>query len=302
MGKVGNDLKLNNIEKMTKTIIIIIIGTIILAVGMIMALKTVKPMYLNVISGIIIVIGTFFGLFGKQLQDKSSSEKSDKIIRVGENTIEKVDDLKLENKELKLNSENLFNKIERQANTIDKLRQENLELYSNLVASNKNISDNLTGGESYLEVWLGKVNEHGIEFYMSTVGKNSLSNLVITLSDATLLEYLNTQTGKITINDLNKTRFTIEKSEMTSGLAMSFMNYKWQIKSNQNVFFINTYARNGSTTEKIIIRIKNDKYLHARFIYKNYGITEKPKLISQYIQENFINDNETVPDIMRITN
>ncbi len=78
---------------MTKkmAITLIISGSILLIVGLTLSLKSIKPMYLNVIAGLIIIIGTFFGLFGKQLQDKSSSEKSDKILTTGASTEEKVD-------------------------------------------------------------------------------------------------------------------------------------------------------------------------------------------------------------------
>ncbi len=61
-------------------LILIIVGGFILILGMTLALKSMKPMYVNVIAGLIILIGSFFGLFGKQLQDQSSSEKTDKIL------------------------------------------------------------------------------------------------------------------------------------------------------------------------------------------------------------------------------
>ncbi|MFT3679090.1 MAG: hypothetical protein QM791_02385 [Ferruginibacter sp.] len=62
------------------TISLIIAGLLLLIIGMTLGLKNMKPVNFNVFAGIIIVIGTFFGLFGKQLQDKNSSDKSDKIL------------------------------------------------------------------------------------------------------------------------------------------------------------------------------------------------------------------------------
>ncbi|MDP1795765.1 MAG: hypothetical protein Q8K53_00470 [Daejeonella sp.] len=59
---------------------LIIIGTVIMVIGMTLALKSIKPIYVNLIAGLIIIIGTLFGLFGKQTQDESSSAKSDKIL------------------------------------------------------------------------------------------------------------------------------------------------------------------------------------------------------------------------------
>ena len=118
---------------------LIILGAISLIIGMVLAMSTVKPMYFNVIAGLIILIGTFFGLFGKQLQDQNSSEKSDKILKTGENTIEKIEQLKKQNEGLKWQAEELSGKIEIQANTIDKLRTENADLYSKLSSKSNDI-------------------------------------------------------------------------------------------------------------------------------------------------------------------
>jgi hypothetical protein len=74
--------------------IFIITGSIILVMGVFMALKSTKPMYFNVVAGLIILVGRLFGLFGKQLQDKSSSEKSDIILKTGDRTFENTGVLK----------------------------------------------------------------------------------------------------------------------------------------------------------------------------------------------------------------
>lgn len=130
-------------------ILLLISGSIGLIIGLTLALKTIKPMYFNVLAGVIILIGSFFGLFGKQLQDKNSSEKSDKILETGQNTDKKVSYLQIQNDKLTRKADELTNKTEQQGLLIDKLRTENTELYSKLAEANKEIQNNLTGGDSY---------------------------------------------------------------------------------------------------------------------------------------------------------
>mgnify|MGYP001338065090 CR=1 FL=1 len=163
---------------------LIIIGALILIIGMILALKNIKPMYLNVIAGLIILIGTFFGLFGKQLQDQSSSEKSDKILKTGETTNEKVNSLTVQNTELKTQAVELNNKIDAQANTIDNLRAENADLYSKLSAASKDIYDKITGGESYcvFEVFFDAMSNKPA-FNLRHIGNTPLKNVQVTIED-----------------------------------------------------------------------------------------------------------------------
>jgi len=112
-------------------IVLILIGCVILVIGMTFALKSIKPIYFNLIAGIIILIGTLFGLFGKQIQDANSSEKSDKILSSSTSTGEKV--------------ENLQNQLEKQAETIDELRMENTDLYGKLALATKETEKQILG-------------------------------------------------------------------------------------------------------------------------------------------------------------
>ena len=52
-----------------------------------------KLLHVSFLAGVIILIGTFFGLFGKLLQDKNSSEKSDAILSTGISTKQNVESL-----------------------------------------------------------------------------------------------------------------------------------------------------------------------------------------------------------------
>jgi regulator of replication initiation timing len=62
-------------------LVLIIAALLILIIGMFLGMKSMKPLHFNFIAGLIIVVGTFFGLFGRQLQDKISGEKSDNILK-----------------------------------------------------------------------------------------------------------------------------------------------------------------------------------------------------------------------------
>ena len=124
------------------TFMIIIAGLAILVIGLFFGLRNIRPASMTVICGIVIAIGTIFGLFGKQIQDLRSSEKSDSILRTGEATKEKVESLTNLNSELKAKADSLDTKLEIQAQTIDKLRRENTELYFKLSESQLSILQN----------------------------------------------------------------------------------------------------------------------------------------------------------------
>ena len=70
-------MSINKHRKTKMAIALVALGSFLLIAGLILSLRVIKPMYFNVMSGLVIIIGTGFGLFGKQLQDKSSSDKSD---------------------------------------------------------------------------------------------------------------------------------------------------------------------------------------------------------------------------------
>lgn len=121
---------------------IILAGLVIVIIGLLLGLRNIRPASMTVICGIVIAIGTVFGLFGKQIQDLRSSEKSDSILKTGEVTKEKIESLTTLNSELKTKADSLDTKLEIQAQTIDKLRQENTELYFKLSESQLSILKN----------------------------------------------------------------------------------------------------------------------------------------------------------------
>lgn len=245
-------------------ITLIILGGILLIIGLTLSLKSIKPIYLNAISGLVIIIGTFFGLFGKQLQDKNSSEKSDKILKTSANTEEKVDYLKLQNNELTKKADELRDKSEKQATIIDNLRQENTDLYTKLADANKEIYNNLTGGDSYCKMEIGNINSTNDLGYLVffVEGKNPLNRIQARIVD---LNHFNTQ--PVSIAEINKNVIDIgtldpDKALMTQvAIKLDKLN-----GVNLNIFF---GANNGFSTQLIRMRYIDNKWVSAQKIKRD---------------------------------
>lgn len=245
-------------KKMASTLIII--GCILLIAGLTLSLKSIKPMYLNVISGLVIIIGTFFGVFGKQLQDKSSSDKSDKILRTGASTEEKVDYLNVQNAELSKKAEELREKAEKQATTIDNLRQENTDLYTKLADANKEIYNNLTGGDSYCKMEIGNINPSNdlgyLVFYVE--GKNPLNRI-----QARIVDLNNFNAQSMSMAEINK-NVDVGTLDPNKALITQYTIRLDKVKGvNLNIFF---GANNGFSTQLIRMKYINDKWVSAQQI------------------------------------
>lgn len=165
-------------------ILLIISGIILLIVGMIIGLKGIKPFYFNLIAGFIVVIGTFFGLFGKMIQDKISADKTDKIIATGEMTNKSVERVKKQNENLTIKSDSMAKTIEKQALVIDSLRVENTDLHMKLAMVSNDIYQRITGGESYCVLEVFFMGEKGTPFFMlSHRGEIPLKNVQLSIED-----------------------------------------------------------------------------------------------------------------------
>ena len=249
--------------KKNMAIILIIAGSILLIIGLTLSLKSIKPMYLNVVSGLIIIIGTFFGLFGKQLQDKSSSEKSDSILKTSANTEEKVDNLKSQNEALNKISEELKEKIETQASTIDKLRRENTELYGKLSIASTEIYNNLTGGDSFCRMEIrdiGPQAERGsVIFFVD--GENPLNRVQVRIVD------LNTiNKNSFSLEEINKNYFDIGALDPGKAFMTPYIIKLDKVKGvNLNIFFS---ANNGFTTQLIRMKYTNNKWVSAQTVIR----------------------------------
>lgn len=155
---------------------LIIFGAILLILGFFLGLKSIKPIALTLMSGIVILIGTGFGLFGKFLQDSSSSEKSEKIRTTGEATNEIVNTLRAQNGQLLKKSRN-------QANKIDSLREENTDLHLKLAKASETIFGQVTGGDSYCKLDVSFLRTGEPFFMFEHVGKYPLKAVPITIED-----------------------------------------------------------------------------------------------------------------------
>ena len=237
------------IKKMS--IILVIIGTMILIFGMYLALKSISPMYFNLIAGIIILIVTIFGLFGKQMQDKMSSEKSDKILNVGMSASDKITSLNC--------------KIDDQAKTIDKLRNENTVLYSKLSDKTWDIYNNMTGGDSYCLISIININEKDIGYLGFKLGENNrypLKKVTARIVD------LNTfDKDELNMNYIFKN--IIELGEIEPD-RISVSDKKIQLDCNKglnyNIFFT---ANNGFFTQTLKMRKVNGKWYSATIVTRD---------------------------------
>ncbi len=77
-------------------LLLIILGAVSLFIGMLLAMKSMKPMHFTVLAGIIVIVGTLFGIFGKLLQDQSNSNNTTNILGKSDSLQTKIDKLDLE--------------------------------------------------------------------------------------------------------------------------------------------------------------------------------------------------------------
>jgi hypothetical protein len=131
-----------------------------------------SPIVIIAIGAGVTVLGAIVTAFGTYLQHRSASEKSSRILTLTESTSGEIRTLQDHNKELD-------NKVEKQLETIDKLRRENTQLNLQLQKDSKEIYNNLTGAESYCEVTLGQ---------MTSANPDQLTVMVLNNSDYPLRE------------------------------------------------------------------------------------------------------------------
>lgn len=186
-------------------IIIIFVGCLLLLIGLVLGLKFLKPSNFNLICGVIIIGATLLSLFGKYLQDISSSKKTDKIAETGEYTKDKVDSINQKNIEL-INLTSVLNgKLELQSSLIDKLRSENTDLYIKLSSANSSIYEKITGGDSYCFIEVFFTGGVYPTFNLAHSGKTQLRDI------------------QITFDDLERRTFLLN-SKRSEGLSNEFIN------------------------------------------------------------------------------
>ncbi|MFC1223061.1 hypothetical protein ACFE6N_04585 [Pedobacter sp. BG31] len=222
-------------------ILLILLGAILLIIGMSFALKSIKPVYFNVISGAIIIIGTIFGLFGKQLQDLNSSEKSDKILFTSTNTEENVKELK--------------NTLEKQAQTIDELRRENTDLYSKLSSATKENAKQILGdGQPSLSA-----NFHPdklISLIISNQNDYPIYDIRLTFPDPdqTKIVAKMAETEKMpSWDDMRKQWITVSPFNLAPKSSISFYNFYMPESLKTVGCFVNIVTRHGTFSGRITV-------------------------------------------------
>jgi hypothetical protein len=277
---------------------LIILGGLLLVIGMVIALRTIKPMHFNVIAGGVILIGTLFGLFGKQLQDKGSSEKSDQILKTGKNTNEKIGELKNQNDELTLKTIELKNKMEKQAETIDNLRKENTELYSKLASSSKEIIEQVTG-KGFPRLNSIDSPDGRIGFYLKASEEYPIYNLNVGVRNSLVLKQCAT---KLSDNGVVINRSCYDGSLLYSsnGAALQLnasvmlpINFFLEKQLNRSYFLMtNLLSKHLTAIQYSVLAI--DSTGAVGYYYRIYEISKKDNSFVRLLEE--VNPDNIVPE------
>jgi hypothetical protein len=238
---------------------LLILGFMILSAGLFFALKTFKPMHFNLIAGLIAVLITVFALFGRLMQDKSSSEKSDLILKSGEQTGEKIDSLKFQNAELNT-------KLEKQSETIDNLRKENTDLHSKLSQVSGKIYSKVTGGDSYCVVKPMFSDNENPKYLIQLIGDVALKEVQISIDDigrrASLLNSVKNIDEKIEeiFQILEETKYSFSMSLYPE--TARILSIPMEVNQRDIDLLIRIYQDNGTTEQLLKVpefRSKNRK-------------------------------------------
>lgn len=143
--------------------------------------RKVKPMDIIFFGGLGGLMCTLIVIYGTWLHNKQSSAKSTQIKEGVEKANEQVGLLQEQNEALR--------------NKVDELRVENSDLYTKLAASNKEIYNNITGGDSnspILVMFLSNLltdstnsipDHYTIEFWIENHGQYPLKNIRLQIVD-----------------------------------------------------------------------------------------------------------------------
>ena len=235
---------------------LIIIGAVIMVIGMTLALKSIKPIYFNLIAGFIIIIGTLFGLFGKQTQDESSSAKSDKILSSSATTSEKVEDLK--------------NRIEKQAETIDELRKENTDLYGKLAFATKENEKQILGdGMPSLSASFHP--DKLISLIISNPNIYPIYDIRLTFPDpdqAKVLEKMATTKSMPTWEEMRNQWINVAPFNLSPKSTLTFYNFHMPESMQTAACFTNIVTRNGTFSGRITITRQGETFEYTTEVRK----------------------------------
>jgi hypothetical protein len=279
------------------TIILIIIGSLMLIAGLSMGIKNMKPIHLNFAAAFVILIGTFFGIFGKLLQDKGSSDKSDKILSTGEKTNENVMELKSQNDALISTNYALTNQMTElqsmnnlQLNELNQLREENKNLSYDILNSKSEIIKNSLGGNSYGQIVISMLicnnNEMCYQLNFSNSGKSPLYDIV--------LNYYNPDEYKETLKLGMATEKSIEKYKYFNlgnvvPMRMVKIDSPFSLPLNKIVhLFFYIGARNGICHQELFICRTEKQILHlATKLVRHNNETNKKETLYENFDRDF---------------
>lgn len=243
-----------------------------------------KPMNLILIGALIVILGGIIGAIGSWRQNKSSSEKSTRIetgvykgVNIGETTNQELLKLRKENKSLLKQSIDLNRKNDLQINTIDALRNENVELYSKLASSSLDIYNNLTGGDSFcycyilMSTYYKSKDIGNFVFRLGQKNKSPLKNINIRIFDINLYEKFGLPTPEEPPIDKIFTLESLETGNVTT-VTPEKVKLDKEKGVNLNIFY---HANNGSFTQILRMRFINNEWATATIVERDSKILYK---------------------------
>lgn len=171
---------------------LILIGLITLVIGLALYFDAlnVKPMYVKAYASIIGVVGVLLGIWGSFSHDKSSSEKSDKILITSQNVNEKSDTLLSvgqhtnDNTEiLKEQNNDLIFTNRKLMKQLSMLQSENGELKTELNNTKDEVVKSVLGGDSFAVISFFtdvNTNLYKIQLYIQNFGDFPMYDVSIT--------------------------------------------------------------------------------------------------------------------------
>ena len=215
------------------------------------------------IGAIIAIIGGLITAYGTYIQNKSSSfrmqsiqEKGEAIGKQTEKQIEEIGNLKIQNNALKANVDSLNEKASEQIKTIVDLSIQNSELSIQLTTATKTLYDNLTGGESFCEIYIAPITSDSARLDVIHHGTATLFDVTVQITDLAIFR-------KIKNNNFKDAQIFMNFNTINAHTAITGSSIKSDFSTHFKEFNLQFSARNGAFTQMIRLYKKDGKWLYA---------------------------------------
>lgn len=223
---------------------------------MLQILETIKPMTIILIGAIIAIIGGLIGAVGTWLHNKQSSEKSTR-------TLQNTTELLKENTNLK-------EKVDSQSNKIDELRDENTQLYKDLLSKSEELNKFLGGSDAYPILLVNSMNskngESGFIFRITNEFDYPVYDIEINVFDfQKVIENSVFEQGKYVIKKQDWDKSLLFQNDRSHIAAKSEIITKEVFNIHDGILYAQIKCRSVFVFEKIaFVRIGN--FVHHGFM------------------------------------